>query len=188
MTSFRRQAVGQVQRQTAVHQHEPRHAVGVQVPQHEGDERAHGVPDDDGAARTPSASSTATRSAAWASSPAGPRARCSDPGPADRARSRARTAGARATSGQDRWDAVTPWISRTAGAASGSLDVADRDPRRRRAGPRPRRARRSCDTARAHREVHPPSIVYEAPVTMPAWSETSHPASDATSVRPRRAA
>src|SRR5690606_28359639 len=31
------------------------------------------------------------------------------------------------------------------------------------------------------RELHPPSIVYEAPVTMPAASDASQPASDATS-------
>src|SRR5690606_17770437 len=32
------------------------------------------------------------------------------------------------------------------------------------------------------RALHPPSIVYEAPVTMPAASEASHPASEATSL------
>ena len=32
-----------------------------------------------------------------------------------------------------------------------------------------------------HRAVHPPSIVYEAPVTIPALSDTSQPTSEATS-------
>ena len=47
-------------------------------------------------------------------------------------------------------------------------------------------ARRTGDVDRAirrrHRAVHPPSIVYEAPVTMPALSETSQPPAR----RPRR--
>src|SRR6478735_4327389 len=33
----------------------------------------------------------------------------------------------------------------------------------------------------AHRAVHPPSIVYEAPVTIPAFSDASQPAREATS-------
>jgi hypothetical protein len=102
--------------ETAVDEDDPRDPLGVAGGAGDGDEPAHGVPDD-GCVLAPMRSRAATRSSACASMPNGPMIDALAPRPLESGATNvprpSSAASAPASSAQRRWLAVTPWAATT---------------------------------------------------------------------------